>query len=191
VAVEAPTLDQLRAALEHAGGLVAAVQPEQWSGETPCEDWDVRALVSHVVAGNRLFAAALGRDEPAEVAAASVGEGEDLVAAFGESASKLLAAFAARGVLQRVVRVPFGAVPGEIALHLRLTEVLVHGWDLASATGQRADFDDSVAAQELEFSRTALGALPPERRPFGAPQHAPADAPDIERLVALLGRRIA
>jgi uncharacterized protein (TIGR03086 family) len=100
----------------------------------------------------------------------------------------LLAAFAAPGALQRIVEVPFGQVSGVVALHLRITEMLVHGWDIADATGQNAAFDEAVAGQELEFCRGAVGAIAPERRPFGPAQEAPADATAIERLAALLGR---
>jgi uncharacterized protein (TIGR03086 family) len=112
--------------------------------------------VSHVVTGNRLFAAALRGDQPAQPSADA-----DLVVAFGDSGSEVLTAFASPGALERVVQVPFGTVPGEVALHLRITEILVHGWDIAAATGQRAEFDEAVAGQELEFSRGALGAIPP------------------------------
>ena len=59
-----PAVDQLRAALAHTGDLIAGVTAEQWAAATPCEGWDVRALVSHMVTGNRLFAAALRGDQP-------------------------------------------------------------------------------------------------------------------------------
>jgi len=186
VTVGAPTADQLRAAIVQAGDLVARVTAEQWSSATPCEGWDVRTLVSHLVTGNRLFTAALRGEQPAQLSA-----DDDPVAAFGDSGSELLTAFASPGALQRVVHVPFGTVPGEVALHLRITEILVHGWDIARATGQHAEFDEAVAVQELEFSSGALGAIPPERRPFGSPQQPPADASALERLAALLGRNVS
>lgn len=52
----APFLAQLEASLSVAEGLVAAVRPGQWTASTPCTEWDVRALVGHVVSGNQLFA---------------------------------------------------------------------------------------------------------------------------------------
>lgn len=181
-----PTVDQLRAALAQARELVAGLAAEQWIAATPCEGWDVRALVGHVVRGNHLFAAALGKEraEPLNV------DGE-LGAAFAHSATELLAAFESPGALDRVVEVPFGRVPGVVALHLRLTEILVHGWDIARATGQLTGFDEAVAEQELEFSREAVGAIPLDRRPFGPAQQAPTAAPAIDRLAALLGRQVA
>ena len=80
-------------------------------------------------------------------------------------------------------------VPAAVALHLRLTELLVHGWDLAIATGQpTVGLPEDVAEQELAFSRHQLTQLPPGRMPFAPPQPVDQDAPAIDRLAALLGR---
>jgi X-X-X-Leu-X-X-Gly heptad repeat protein len=69
-------------------------------------------------------------------------------------------------------------------------EMLVHGWDLARATGQPVSFPEELAEQELAFGRGALQAIPPGRAPFGPPQPAAADAPVIGQLAALLGRAV-
>ena len=115
---------------------------------------------------------------------------DGLVAAYRDSADAVVAAFGQPGALARTVEVPFGTVPGAVALHLRLTEVLVHGWDLAQATGQVAAFPQDLAEQELAFTRDALGALPPGRSPFAPPTPAPDTAPALDRLAACLGRRL-
>jgi uncharacterized protein (TIGR03086 family) len=69
--------------------------------------------------------------------------------------------------------VPIGSVPGIAALHPRITEVLVHGWDLARATGQHAEFPEDLAEQELAFSRSKLADIPEGRTPFAPPQPCP------------------
>ena len=74
-----------------------------------------------------------------------------------------------------------------MALHLRITEALVHGWDLARATGQVPRFDEDVVRQETAFSAAALDS-PAARQRFAAPQPAPAGAGALDRLAALLGR---
>ena len=47
-----------RQALDATRSIVAKVEPVQWATPSPCEGWDVHALVNHVVSGN-LWAAEL------------------------------------------------------------------------------------------------------------------------------------
>jgi uncharacterized protein (TIGR03086 family) len=176
---------QLSLALDATGQVIAAVRDEQWTMPTPCAEWNLRDLVTHVVVGNYLFDGIL-RGAPPTPQDSWPGGG--LPNAYRGSAGALLAAFGQPGVLERVFTVPFGTVPGIAALHLRMTEVLVHGWDIARATGQRAEFPEDVAEQELAFSRSKLGDIPPERRVFAPPQPVADDAPAIDRLAACLGR---
>jgi uncharacterized protein (TIGR03086 family) len=186
-------LESLTNALGLFGRLVAGVGPEQWSLPTPCEDWNVQQLVGHVVSGQRLLARVL-RGEPAEepssqaTGPATGDRSHDLVAEYRASAEELLAALAEPDALGRVVTVPAGTVPGAVAVHLRTTEALVHGWDLARATGLRFDVPDELAEAELAFSRPMLERIPPERRRFAPAQPVADDAPAIDRLAALLGR---
>jgi uncharacterized protein (TIGR03086 family) len=170
-------VDQLADALERAGRLIAGVRDDQWHNPTPCTEWDVRAVVDHLTKGNALFARALGAGEVAP---------DD----YREVSAALLEAFRKPGAIDGTVTVPFGTVPGEFALHLRLTELLMHGWDIARATGQRTDFPDELVEQEMQFGRRALGMIPPDRSPFQPSQPAPDDAPGIDRLAALLGRDV-
>jgi uncharacterized protein (TIGR03086 family) len=188
-------VDGLERALDATGQLVRAVQEEQWPDPTGCPGWNVRDLVTHIVSGNRMFTDILRGDMPGPPAGAPADAGSsrpasDLRAAYREAAAGLLAAFSQPGVMNQTFTVPFGTVPGSVALHLRITEVLVHGWDLAQATGQPASLPDDLAEQELAFSRSTLPAIPPERTPFGPPQPVSADAPAIDQLAALLGRAV-
>jgi len=180
-------VSQLCVALDTTGQVLDGVGEQQWDGPTPCPDWDVSALASHVVTGNLRFAGALaGRLAAVEPAPAGV----SLPQAYRDSAAALLAAFSEPGALERTVTVPFGTVPGTVALHLRVTELLVHGWDLARATGQAVTFPEDLAAAELDFTVRLLPQVPPDRSPFGPPQPAAPDAPAIDRLAAMLGRQV-
>jgi hypothetical protein len=82
-------------------------------------------------------------------------------------------------------------VPGSVAVQLRIAEILVHGWDLAWATGQPARFPEELAESSLAFSKPALAGLPPGRHPFAPPQPVPDCAPAIDRLAACLGRKVS
>jgi uncharacterized protein (TIGR03086 family) len=189
----APSPDQLEASLSVAQGLVAAVGPGQWAAPTPCSEWDVHALVAHLVGGNQRFAGLVsGATTLEELRGVAAGDvlGDDPVRAFSNAAEALLAAFRLPGALDRLVTIPFGTVPGAVALDLRLTEILVHGWDLARATSQSVHFDDALIEQEYQFSAQTLTQVPTGRSPFAAPTDVRADFSGLDRLAALLGRRV-
>ena len=182
--------DQLSRALDATERILLAVRDEQWDAPTPCTEWKVRDVVNHVVNGNTLFTRVLHGEPPAP-ARVLTGAGPELVGAYRDSAAAVLGAFREPGVLERVFTLPIGPVPGIVALHLRITEMLVHGWDVARAIGYAADFPADLAEQELVFSRAKLAELPPGRMPFAPPQPVAPDAPAIGRLAACLGRSVA
>jgi uncharacterized protein (TIGR03086 family) len=185
-------LDELAQVLDATGMLVAAVRDEQWSDPTPCSEWNVRELLGHLVGGNVMFARLVRGDAASfEEARPADPLGGDPPAAYRAAAEEVLAAFRRPGALERTVTVPFGSVPGAVAVRLRVIESLVHGWDLARATGQEARYPDDLVERELKFTLGALGDIPPTRRPFGPPQPVADDAPAIDRLVAHLGRSVA
>ena len=186
-------LAPLATALDGIGRLVSAVHGSQWDLPTPCADWTVRQLLNHLVGGNRLFTRVLRGEPlpPREQLGRRAGEdqlGDGPAAAFRTSATGLLAAFGTPGVLERTHTVPAGTLPGPAVLHLRIVETLVHGWDLARATGQEVPFPDELAERELTFSRDLLGRLPEGRQPFAPSQPVADEAAAIDRLAALLGR---
>lgn len=183
-------IEQLGQALSATETLVAGVRVDQWSDPTPCSDWTVRELVTHLVGGNRLFATVLcgGSMPPLSVRSAVDHLDADPVAAYRHAAAVLTEALEQPGVLEQTFTLPIGAVPGIAALHLRIVETLVHGWDIAQATDQAPAFPDDLAQQELHFTVDRLTDLPPGRTPFGPPQPVDDDAAAIDRLAALLGR---
>jgi uncharacterized protein (TIGR03086 family) len=176
--------------------LISVVRPEQWGAPTPCSEWSVRNLVNHLVGSTLLFADALrGQPVPPPDELRQRSQQDrlraDATGAYHRAVDALLTLFRQPGALDRQVEVPVGTVSGVVALHLRLVETLVHGWDLARSTGQPVSFDQRVAEQELEFTRFQLRHVPPERSPFAASQPVSQDAPPLDRLVALLGRSSA
>jgi uncharacterized protein (TIGR03086 family) len=198
-----PEVSQLERALTATGAVVGAIRQDQWSDPTPCSEWSVADLLSHLTIGNFGFASAVdGTAFAGSAAAAPAGRADirpaeastpdaDPVEAYRQSAAAVTEAFARPGALDRIVSVPFGQVPGRMALHLRITEVLAHGWDLARATGQPANLPEDLAEQELAFTLSKLGDIPPGRRPFGPPRPVAGDAPAIDRLAACLGRDVS
>jgi uncharacterized protein (TIGR03086 family) len=189
-------VDDLAAALAGTEQLVTRIGPDEWELPTPCAGWSVRNVVNHLVGGGLLFVRVLGGEPlpPREelVAAARTDRlGDDAVGAYRTSAAALVDAFRGEGVLDRMMTVPAGTFPGIAALHLRIVEALVHGWDVARATGHPLTFPDELVEQELAFTRDTLPRLPPRpagQGPFAPAQPVPNDAPALDRLAALLGR---
>ncbi|ABK51924.1 conserved hypothetical protein [Acidothermus cellulolyticus 11B] len=186
-------ITQLATALDTTERIIAAIRPDQWHNATPCAEWDVHAVASHLVLGHRLFVRALHGEE---FAAGSRPSGppqitEDVRTAYRSSADELLAAFREAGALERLIVVPAGRVPGQAALYLRLVEAVVHGWDLARATGQPIDFPEEPVRTALEFTKKRFAQQPPGPGPFAPPQPVSEGAPAITQLVGLLGRSSA
>jgi uncharacterized protein (TIGR03086 family) len=161
--------------------LVDNISADQWSAPTPCTEWDVRTLTDHLLTGQQAFTQILTGRSAAEPAAD-----------YRSSAAGLVNAFQQPDALTRIVELPVGAVPGTVALHLQTIEHLVHGWDVATATGQKAVFPDDALEAAIEFSRGLLTQIPtgPDG-PFQSSQPAPETAPAIDRLAALLGRKLS
>jgi uncharacterized protein (TIGR03086 family) len=181
-------VDRLTTAVPVTGRLVGVIEPEQWVLPTPCPEWTVHGVVNHLVIGHLRFTAAVTGDAPPadpEVL------GADPVGAYRTSADAMLAAFRSPGALERPVTVPAGTFPGVVACELRVVEALVHGWDLAQATGLPLEFPDDLVEESIAFSRVQVTRLPPGRTPFGPPQPVSDAAPAFDRLAALLGRSVS
>src|SRR5947199_6477965 len=133
--VELPSVHER--ALEHTGRYVTSVKDGQWHDPTPDEEWDVRALVNHVVSGNFWVAPLVAGQTIEEVGDRFDGDllGDDPAAAYRQSAKEAAAAFNAQGAMQAPCAVSYGPVPGEIYAGHRFLDVLIHGWDLAKLTG--------------------------------------------------------
>lgn len=176
----------LRLAILVTEQLFRLVGPSQLQLDTPCDGWSVADLTHHMVAmlgmyGDAFAAAAPERGEVD-------GDGLPAAEAFTTAGRRLLelVAAAAPGT---TVTVPFGTVPPAVAIRLATVEMLVHGWDLATATSQTYRCDPGVAERALAFSVSALERLPSDRSPFAPTVPVEEDAPAIDRLVGLLGRR--
>ena len=175
-------LTQLEQLGPHLGGVVAGIRPDQLDGPTPCDDYTVRGVLEHMVGGATAFAAAYRGTTPAEP------DLHDPLGSFGEVLGDLVAAVSAPGALDQTVQAPFGAVPGETFARFVVLDGLVHGWDMATATGQAYDPPAGLVAAVDAFARQALDALR-DGQTFAAAVEPDADATPIERLVAYTGRR--
>ncbi|MCU1378194.1 MAG: hypothetical protein JWN29_1177 [Acidimicrobiales bacterium] len=165
--------------------LVAPLDDAQLDAPTPCAQFAVRGVLEHMVGGATAFAAAFRGEAPPEQTA-----GTDLVAAFPVAMADLQQAVRSPGALDRTIAAPFGDVPADAFVRFVALDGLVHGWDIATATGQPYEPPATLVAEVLAFAQEAIVPAMREAHMFAAPEEAPADATGIEQLVALTGRRV-
>jgi uncharacterized protein (TIGR03086 family) len=188
MAVDLPSVHER--ALEHTARYVAGVKDDQWHGPTPDDEWDVRTLVNHVVSGNFWVTPLVEGKTIEEVGDRYDGDvlGDNPSAAYQQSAKEAAAAFNAPGAMAAPCAVSYGPVPGEIYAGHRFIDVLIHGWDLAKATGQ----DTALPADLVE---AAFEVVEPQRDllsasgMFGSDIQVPKGADRQTQLLAELGRR--
>jgi uncharacterized protein (TIGR03086 family) len=175
--------------LELAGHLVNTTDDAALGRPTPCQDWDVRALINHM-AISLLFAAAIVQNQPPPVDRLSTEDvlGPQFRTGFGRAAATAREAFADPGALAGRCHSPAGAIPGSAWINFPTWDVFVHGWDLAVATGRPAERPDELTAPILAWARTTFTG-PRDTRQFGELVTVAADAPLIDQLVALFGRQ--
>jgi uncharacterized protein (TIGR03086 family) len=171
--------------------IVAAVRPDQLELATPCPDYDVRALLSHIVGGvNRTAIVGEGGVlSPGQSRVDGVAD-DEWPEAYRASAKRAEAAWADEAKLNASFAVPWGTVPGRVALSGYTQEVLIHGWDLAKATGQPTQLDPELASWVLDIAQRILPAEPRGGPvPFGPVVPVDADAEVYARLAGWLGRQ--
>jgi len=167
---------------------VDGVGSEQWREKSVCEEWTVRDLVEHLTGGAALTAAVLRGEEAHGRPTYDGTSDHELAVQFRQASQAVLLVVDEPGALEQTVRVGMGPVPGSVAAHLALVEAIVHGWDIASSTGQSVSYDEGTVAEALEFSRGMMEQIPPGRSPFAESFPVGEDAPPMEQLLGLLGR---
>ena len=172
---------------------LGAAPDSAWTNPTPCSEWDVRALVLHVVGGDHMTVALLdgaSSEEAMVVARAAAERAGELRSAFEESVVAQRAAFARPGALDGIVHHVVGDVPARMLLGFRLSDMLVHSWDLARGLGVDDTLDPEVVEVVWGLAEPmAAGLKRSGRFGEGASGTLPEDAPLQDRLLDLHGRR--
>ena len=117
---------------------IGAVRADQFDLPTPCTEWNVLQLLDHVIGDEALYASSLSeRDQIA-------GPGEDHLGSFDRLVTQLLDAVQAPARLERTLDSPIGEMTGSELLEGAFMDTLVHGWDIAKATGQDTALDPKL-----------------------------------------------
>jgi uncharacterized protein (TIGR03086 family) len=183
----------LTPACQRTANILSTVTDEQLSAPTPCENLRLRDLVAHIGVLARAFTAAARKDfgEPTDTPPV---EGapldDDWRTAYPARLAELAAAWRKPAAWDGMTRAGGVDFPSEVGGMVALTEVVIHGWDVAAATGQDYDVDATTAAAVLPHV-TAIAAEGPTEGLFGAAVPVADDAPVLDRIIALSGREPA
>ena len=172
--------DLFQQAAAHTRAAVAGVKDSQLGDETPCSDWSVEELLNHIIGGATIGATVFGGEAR---------EGDDPVSAYDNAFAGAVAAMHADGALDQTITTPSGGeMPGSDFAKILAMDNLIHGWDLAKATGQSTDLpSDLVDIIYADFEPQMDGFRQGDAFADEVPQ--PDDATAQDRLIAMMGRQ--
>ena len=180
----------LTEACRRTADVLANVTEVQLTAPTPCEALTLGGLVAHVGGLSSAFTAAARKDfgpltdTPPEVGGAL---DDDWCTAYPARLAELARAFDDPAAWQGMTRAGGIDFPAEVAGIVALTEVVIHGWDAARASGQPYEVDTGVVDAVLAHV-TQIAAEGPVEGLFGPAVPVGDDASALERMVALTGR---
>ena len=181
----------LRPAVRATADVVAGVPDEQLAAPTPCPDYTVADLLDHIGGLSMAFTMAARKDvlEPSgpfvDGSRLEPGWRDRIVAALHELGAAWRTPDAWSG---RTMAGPVEMAAEEAAL-VGLNEVVVHGWDLARATGQCYQPDPDSVAASLSFVTSFEPPAEDDGGLFGPPVAVPPEAPALDLLIGATGRR--
>ena len=169
---------------------VQGVRDDDLDKPTPCTEWDVRTLINHLVYEDKWAVPLLAGKTIAEVGDSFEGDlvGDDVHLAWKQASEEARAAAQEPGATERTVHLSFGDTSGGDYLDQLTADHLIHGWDLAEATGGDTTLDPelmdyvSAWAVPIEDALKASGS-------YGDKIEPPADADPQTKLLAVFGRR--
>ncbi len=188
---EPASADVLEQACLSTAAVLEMVRSTDLDRPTPCASWNVRDVVNHVVGGTGFFAELAEKGAVADRGDDTDCTASDFAATFRREAERLVAAFRAPGAMTKLMKLPFGELPGSVCVWIAAGDIFTHGWDLAKATDQPTDLEPDVAAPLL----TQIAPILPDdmRGPDGKAAFGPRveianSAPAADRLAAFEGR---
>jgi uncharacterized protein (TIGR03086 family) len=187
------SIDELLGLIRQAGVVFADVlrnvTPEQLALPTINDEWDVRALINHVVLGCAWEAELVRTGNAPRPHGDLIGDRAPLDA-YTTSAEVMQAALAAPGALERTVSMPAAEVSAVELAAFRVVDLVSHAWDLARATGQNTDLAPDLCEAALAIARQRLGGWDRSLTPFKEELAAPIGASAADRLAAYLGKQV-
>ncbi|MFD1825757.1 MULTISPECIES: TIGR03086 family metal-binding protein [Mumia] len=188
-----PDLLDLGPSTRRVAALLDGVGDDDLTRPTPC-DYDVATLLEHLDGLSLAFTLAARKSDDPMLGAAPAPSGAALSPGWRQRIPERLDALAEawRSPEAWEGEATAGGVtmPADIAATVALDEVVLHGWDLARATGQPYEVDPGDLAVVHRFVEESAKPEQAQAREglFGPPLPVPGDAPLLDRVVALAGR---
>jgi uncharacterized protein (TIGR03086 family) len=170
--------------------IVDRIDADQLGDPTPCANFDVQGVLDHMIGLGSTFVPAFLGEPAAGDDVPSTPRGQVPSAEFAAVMTSLLASVNAPGAMDRLIDAPFGTVPGSVFARFVAFDGLIHGWDLATSTGQTYTLPDDVVADVSAFAREALGPEMRDGDTFAAEAAVPDGANALVSLVAFSGRTV-
>ncbi|HLI73653.1 MAG TPA: TIGR03086 family metal-binding protein [Acidimicrobiales bacterium] len=178
--------ERIELATQFAGDKVKQVTAADLAKPTPCSEFDVRALLNHMIGGLGMLTTA------ARGGKALIPEGdqfgEDPGRDYDERRQALVAALREPGVYDRNWEMPFGSLAGQMMGAIAFMEHVTHGWDVAKATGQNTDIPPALVSECVDVV-TPMDAMLRMPGVCGPAVAVPDDASPQDKFVAFMGRR--
>jgi uncharacterized protein (TIGR03086 family) len=183
----------LRAAADRMTRLLEAVPNDSMGAPTPCPDLSLGALIDHVGGFAKVFAASAKKElgeltaQPPDPRADNLEPGWR--ARMTADLSALADAWDAPDAWQGMTQAGGQDLPGAMAGRIALDELVVHGWDIAQATGQPFDCDAATLGEVESTVQQVRGGNDGDIPGLFGPVVAIADDADaLERVLSLTGR---
>jgi uncharacterized protein (TIGR03086 family) len=173
----------MRQAAGPAVAIYRGVAPDQLTAATPCPEYDVRALISHLLQWGPMLVGA-GRRETVGPVPDRAGDG--WLAVLEAQTADLVDAWSSPKAWQGTAPMG-GPIAAPIVGGLALGELVLHGWDLARATDQIASWPDDVLACAYDAA-AATAEQGRSTGAYGPPVAVPPGASTMDRLLGLTGR---
>jgi uncharacterized protein (TIGR03086 family) len=188
------TIIDLEPAARRMADLITAVPDELLTRPTPCPDYTLGDLVEHIGGLSLAFAAAAKKVTDDAAPQGPSGDasrlGDDWRTRIPRDLAALADAWRDPEAWTGMTKAGGIELPGEVAGLVALDELVVHGWDVAQASGQAYECDPQSLEAVHEFVAQFSGPGQEAAREglFGAEVPVPKDAPLLDRVIGLTGR---
>ena len=189
------TFPDLEPATNRLAAVLAGIPEGPLDGPTPCPKYSLGDLLDHVGGLAMAFTAAATKEFPGDVGSQGPSGdatrlGDDWRSRIPQDLAALAKAWREPDAWSGMTKAGGVDLPGEVAGLVALDELVVHGWDVAKATGQSYDVDEPSLEAVHGFVAQFSGPGQEESRAglFGPEVEVPDDAPLLDRVIGMTGR---